>query len=524
MRLHSDRREGAGRSASIVRGTLAVALAAGMAWSTAGHAAGTGVYVEYWTGISGNKLSSLTSNSRYPSSPSGSGTVASFDSPANSADSYGARWRAYVVPPTTGWYTFWIAGDDAGELYLSSDQQASNKKRIAYFNSWTSRYQWTKFSSQRSKSIYLKAGQRYYIEALHKEGSGGDHLSVAWQTSGMSRRIISGSHLEAWAGDIIVSPTPAPAPAPEPTPTPSTGTGTGLTGTYFDNSDLTNQFMQRVDPQVNFSWGYGAPASGMGADSFSVRWTGQVEPVHAAGTQAYTFYTTSDDGVRLWVNGQLLIDRWINQSPYSYSATINLAAGQKYDLKLEYFEGSGGAVAKLEWATSGVSRQLIPTARLYPSSTSTTPPPSGTPGDADGDGLPDSWELQHGLNPNDPSDATADKDGDGSTNLQEYQAGSDPTSSASTPTVGLVKLAWEAPVARSDGTPIAMSEIAGYRIRYGTSPGSYGSSVTVSDAYSTSYTLGSLTRGKTYYFVVTALDVQGGESSNSNEVSKSAAN
>src|SRR5690349_10144706 len=78
--------------------------------------------------------------------------------------------------------------------------------------------------------------------------------------------------------------------------------GTGLLAQYFDNKDFTNLKLTRTDPQVNFAWGYNAPAAGMGVDTFSVRWTGQLVP---AASENYTFYTSTDDGVRLWVNGKM---------------------------------------------------------------------------------------------------------------------------------------------------------------------------------------------------------------------------
>jgi hypothetical protein len=84
-------------------------------------------------------------------------------------------------------------------------------------------------------------------------------------------------------------------------------TTTGLQGQYYDNADFTNLKLTRVDPTINFNWGSGAPAYGMGADTFSVRWTGKIRPTT---TETYTFATTSDDGVRLWVNGKLVIDDW----------------------------------------------------------------------------------------------------------------------------------------------------------------------------------------------------------------------
>src|SRR5262245_31753977 len=121
--------------------------------------------------------------------------------------------------------------------------------------------------------------------------------------------------------------------------------GNGLAASYYDNIDFTNPKLTRTDASVNFNWGSGAPASGIGADTFSVRWTGQVQPNN---TQSYKFYTSTDDGVRLWVNGNLVINKWQNQAQTEFASVgISLVAGQKYDIKLEYFENTGLAAAKL---------------------------------------------------------------------------------------------------------------------------------------------------------------------------------
>ncbi len=144
----------------------------------------------------------------------------------------------------------------------------------------------------------------------------------------------------------------------------------GLEGTYFDNIDLTNPTLTRNDTTINFDWGTGSPDPSVGPDTFSVRWIGQVQPAYS---ETYTFYTTSDDGIRLWVNNQLVIDSWIDQSPTEHSGAIALSAGAKYDMKIEYYENGGGAVAKLSWSSSSQPKQIIPAGRLFP------PPPPNTP-------------------------------------------------------------------------------------------------------------------------------------------------
>lgn len=146
-------------------------------------------------------------------------------------------------------------------------------------------------------------------------------------------------------------------------PPASVTTGTGLYGEYFDNSNLTNRKATRTDATVNFNWETGSPHPQIGADTFSVRWTGWV---HAPVTGVYTFYTTSDDGVRLWVNNQLLINNWTNHGVTENNGSISLTAGKKYDIRLEFYENTGAALITLSWLPPGQSKQIIPQTRLYP--------------------------------------------------------------------------------------------------------------------------------------------------------------
>ncbi len=143
-------------------------------------AAGNILYERY-NGISGSNLSALKNHSSYPASPSTTSSLTKFEAPANVGDNYGARISGYICAPETGAYTFWIAGDDNVELSLSTDANAANKSVIASHSSWTSAREWNKFSTQKSASITLTAGKKYYVEALLKEAGGGDNLAVGWR-------------------------------------------------------------------------------------------------------------------------------------------------------------------------------------------------------------------------------------------------------------------------------------------------------------------------------------------------------
>src|SRR5687767_3276688 len=151
--------------------------------------------------------------------------------------------------------------------------------------------------------------------------------------------------------------------------------GNGLTGVYYNNSDFTGVSQTRTDATVNFNWGAGAPSSAMGADTYAVRWTGKVETGRVGD---YTFYTRADDGVRLWVNGKLVVDDFTLHSARERSGTITLAADTKYDIKMEYYEHTGLATASLSWSGPGFGKQVIPQARLYTAPVAVTPTPAPT--------------------------------------------------------------------------------------------------------------------------------------------------
>jgi hypothetical protein len=141
------------------------------------------------------------------------------------------------------------------------------------------------------------------------------------------------------------------------------GCSRGLTATYYDNMDFTGPAVTRIDPTINFDWGNGTPDPAIGPDTFTVRWTGQVQ---APETGTFTFESETDDGVRVWVNCVLLVDHWVNQGATKWSGTINLVAGQKYDIKVDYYENGGGASAKLRWTGPTTPYEIVPNAYLYP--------------------------------------------------------------------------------------------------------------------------------------------------------------
>ena len=162
----------------------------------------------------------------------------------------------------------------------------------------------------------------------------------------------------------------------------SIGTGTGLRGTYYANQLKTFNnppTLVRIDPVINFNWNSSSPAPSIGLTDYTVKWTGSVK---AQFTEPYTFVTIADDGVRLFIGGQELINEWIDQAPTQWSGTMNLVAGQTYALEMDYYQNQGGAVASLSWSSPSTPLQIIPATQLYlpldvPPSVSLTNPSSG---------------------------------------------------------------------------------------------------------------------------------------------------
>ncbi|NJM15435.1 MAG: hypothetical protein HC896_08720 [Bacteroidales bacterium] len=171
----------------------------GATTTTVGQSYGFGaIRWDVWYSIEGNPVSQLTNDPRFPNEPDSSSSRSKLQGPTNIADNYGTRMLGWVYPPTSGNYTFWVSSDNASALYISTNSSSSNKVKIAEVggNGYTSPLQWTKYASQKSVPINLVAGNKYYIEVLHKAGGGGDHVAVAWDGPGFGQEVIDGANLE----------------------------------------------------------------------------------------------------------------------------------------------------------------------------------------------------------------------------------------------------------------------------------------------------------------------------------------
>ena len=164
-----------------------------------------------YTNLSGNLLTALTGSSAFPYNPALEKQISLFEGDSGRGDNYAAVIRGYLIPPTTGNYTFWIATDDNGELYLSNTTNPASMTRRAYIsgnNNYASSHEWNKYASQKSALISLAGGQAYYIEARMKQGTGGDNFAVAWQSddAGIAQDVIPGAFLAPFYLNYVPRP------------------------------------------------------------------------------------------------------------------------------------------------------------------------------------------------------------------------------------------------------------------------------------------------------------------------------
>ena len=236
-------------------------------------------------------------------------------------------------PLTDDTYTIYITANDGVRLWINNTE---------IINSWSDN-----IINTYTASIYLQKNTDYEIKLEYYANTNAASCALQWSAPTICREVIPSSQLFAPTASCI-------------------GNGTGLIAEYFNNTVIADAFpaiatLIKKEPLINFNWAAGSPP-GINKDLFKARFTGYVQSTDEG---TYTFYVTADDGVRLWVNNQLLIDAWIDQGATEYQSTINLKACTSYAIRIEYYENGGDAVCRLEWAAPFTQRQVIPTAQLY---------------------------------------------------------------------------------------------------------------------------------------------------------------
>jgi hypothetical protein len=169
-----------------------------------GTAAGRGrtgqpLVAERWNGIGGTTVEELTKSDAYRKQPPAQAVALDgLELPRTGEKDYGVRIRGYLLPPVDGEYRFWIAADDRGVLFLSTDETPDKKIVVAFTPQSTAAGEYEKSPEQITGPIALQAGERYYFEVLYKQGDSKDNLSVAWQLPGEERAVIDGEFLEGY--------------------------------------------------------------------------------------------------------------------------------------------------------------------------------------------------------------------------------------------------------------------------------------------------------------------------------------
>jgi hypothetical protein len=139
----------------------------------------------------------------------------------------------------------------------------------------------------------------------------------------------------------------------------------GLLGTYFNRIDFTGTTYSRIDPTLNYDWGLESPWRGrVNEELFSVIWTGRIVPPRSG---TYTLYLESDDGARLWIDGKLVLDQFIERERATDTIEIKMLIGKSYQIKYAYCDIFYHAVSRLEWSCdeAGIPRQLIPPEHMW---------------------------------------------------------------------------------------------------------------------------------------------------------------
>lgn len=350
------------------------------------------------------------------------GTTAGFDlSIRNRDDNFGLVFTGYINVPTDGEYTFYTTSDDGSKLYIGSNEVVSNDGlhglqensgkiclkagkhsiKVTFFENSGGealevRYEGPAISKKlvpnselyRVSNTIAVTGVSLNAPSLNLTIGGTSNLTATISPTNATNKTISwasnastvasvdasGKVTANATGNATITVTTADGSktatcAVAVSASPGAGNGDGLTASYYNTIDLSGSIaVTRTDPTINFDWGTGSYSSGQNADNFSARWTGQVQPKY---TETYTFETEGDDGVRLWVNGTQLINNWVDQAPAKKTGTISLTAGSKYDIKMEYYENGGGAVARLSWSSASQVYEIIPKSQLYSVTTPT---------------------------------------------------------------------------------------------------------------------------------------------------------
>lgn len=297
-------------------------------------AGGTGLLASYYANETVSGTPVLTRLEPAVNHDWGNGSPA----PGVPVESFSARWDGEIQTRFTEPYTLTFRTDDGVRVWLDGQ---------LVVNFWNLRS-----AADSNYTFNAEAGRRYRVRIEYYEHTGLAVAMVRWDSASEPAGPIPSSQLY---------PTPPDTSGP-------VGTGTGLTAAYYTNEALSGlPAVTRLDAGVAFDWAGGSPAVGIPADSFSARWSGEIQTRYS---EPYTLVLRTDDGVRMWLDGQLVINDWILRGAADSTYTFNALAGQRYTIRIEYYEHQGSAVAQLSWYSAREYTGPVPATQLYPRSNS----------------------------------------------------------------------------------------------------------------------------------------------------------
>ena len=309
-------------------------------------------------------------------------------------DKFACRVTGYVCIAERGRYTFFVTADDG--VRLSVDGQVVVSDPAPH--------------SARTTLATVELGVGWHeVEILYYENTGSEVLKLEWSGPGIAREVIPASRLCHQSLDV-----------------PPTGFASGLDASYYalnyspssmPNFGSHSPACRTTTSVIDFTSTSGAFAGAPQemTERFGALYEGFL---FVPKSGVYDLKLTSDDGSRLWLDGEIAVNHDGAHSMTTKGASVPLSRGL-HAFRLEYFEISGVAGLQLSWALQGFASEIIP-ARYFVRLVADAVP------DTDRDGMPDWWEEMHGLNLADASDAALDPDGDGLSNLGEFLAGTDP--------------------------------------------------------------------------------------------------
>ncbi|MDB5186282.1 MAG: hypothetical protein JWL85_805, partial [Candidatus Saccharibacteria bacterium] len=294
-----------------------------------------GLVGEYWNNVSRDGVPGLTRVDPNIEFLWGEGTPAAG---VINPDNFSARWAGYLTVPTTGNYYFGGHIDDGYNIYINEQLHHNVSGTGTFFG---------------NTPVYLEAGKPARIRVEFYE-AGGNATFRMLARGAVTEQVVPSTWLQ--------------------TGIRQTSQQYGLVGRYYNdeggsrtfpanNDDPMRLIMTRTDPKISFNWADGAPVPGAPSDRFLVRWRGYVTvPVNGA----YQFGGASDDGLRMWINNQQVINDWVDRgTTQSWGAAVNLTAGQTVPVTIEYYENGGGATMNFN-VKGAVPEQEVPATWLSP--------------------------------------------------------------------------------------------------------------------------------------------------------------